>query len=56
MPVVLAHAGHDHGPNLALIALVAVVLVLAVVGAAAAARKGRRRRIPGRTPWEGSGT
>lgn len=56
MPVVLAHAGHNHGPNVALIALVAVVLALAVVGAAAAVRKGRLRRMPGRTPWEGSGT
>ena len=51
MPAVLAHAGHDHGPNAALIALLAVVLILAVAGIWAAVRNGRAaRRLPDRTP------
>lgn len=51
MAAVLAHAGHSHGPNAALIALLAVVLVLAVAGVWAALRNGRAaRRLPDRAP------
>jgi hypothetical protein len=45
MPAVLAHAGHSHGPSVALVALVVVILVLGVAAAGAAVRRGRTERV-----------
>ncbi|HEX6336891.1 MAG TPA: hypothetical protein VFZ85_08055 [Jiangellaceae bacterium] len=44
MQVVLAHAGHDHGPDPALVALLVALAVLAILVAGTALRRARARR------------
>jgi hypothetical protein len=44
MQVVLAHAGHSHGPDPALVALLVALLVLGVLAVATAFRRARARR------------
>ncbi|MFW6091915.1 MAG: hypothetical protein ACODAF_08525 [Actinomycetota bacterium] len=41
---ILAHAGHSHGPDPALIALIVVAIVLAITAATAAVRARNRSR------------
>lgn len=56
MHAVVAHAGHSHGLDPALVALLVVVAVLGVAAVTALVQRRRARRTAGRTPWEGSGT
>ena len=44
MQVVLAHAGHSHGPDPALVALLVALIVLGVLAVATVLRQGRARR------------
>ncbi len=44
MQAVLAHAGHSHGPDPALIALLVVIVVLGFAAGAGAIRRIRARR------------
>ena len=56
MHAIVAHAGHSHGLDPALVALLIVVVVLGAAAVAALVQRRRARRSAGRTPWEGSGT
>ena len=44
MQVVLAHAGHGHGPDPALVALLVALILLSILAAGTALRRARARR------------
>jgi hypothetical protein len=44
MQVVLAHAGHSHGPDPALVALLVALIVLSVLAAGTVLQRARARR------------